>query len=202
MNVLRGERDADLAPLARERIAAFRERRSALGRARARRRHERGPRDRRRCRDLRRAPRRDAGARPQRRAFIADAVLRTVDRYARRHPGGALEDALAMLGRIAPAERGPLVHAPDGAGVFVGSIDRIGPRRFDHVFVVDVRAGSFPPYYVPDAFLFSPTHGMIPKDAAGDAPAARTAKFTWYSHQAKLNATHTRASTAKFSRSR
>ena len=76
--------------------------------------------------------------------------------------------------------------------MFAGSIDRIGPRRFDHVFVVDARAGSFPPYYVPDAFLFSPTHGMVPKDAAGDAPAARTAKFTWYSHQAKFNAAYAR----------
>jgi ribosome-binding protein aMBF1 (putative translation factor) len=28
---------------------------------------------------------------------------------------------------------------------------------------------------------------MVPKDAAGDAPAGRTAKFTWYSHQTKLN---------------
>src|ERR1019366_3289367 len=78
------------------------------------------------------------------------------------------------------------------AGVFAGSIARIGPRRFAHVFIVDAGAGSFPPYYVPDAFLFSPTHGMVPKDAAGDAPAARTAKFTWYSHQTKLNVAYGR----------
>jgi len=97
-----------------------------------------------------------------------------------------------MLARIAPAERGPLVRGADGTGTFAGSIDRIGPRRFDHVFVVDARAGSFPPYYVPDAFLFSPLHGMVPKDAAGDAPAARTAKFTWYAHKAKLKDTYAR----------
>ena len=65
-------------------------------------------------------------------------------------------------------------------------------RRFDHVFVVDARAGSFPPYYVPDAFLFSTTYGMIPKDSAGDALAARTAKFTWYEHHAKPRAAYVR----------
>jgi superfamily I DNA/RNA helicase len=190
MNVLRGERDADLTPLARERIVAFRERRSAWA-AHAR---DAGT-------GAARAILQDAGlyaarpgetaARAARRAFIVDAVLALIDRYERRHPGGALEDALEMLARIAPAERGPLVRG-GGSGVFVGSIDRIGPRRFDHVFVVDARAGSFPPYYVPDAFLFSPTHGMVPKDAAGDAPAGRTAKFTWYSHQTKLNVAYAR----------
>ncbi len=56
--------------------------------------------------------------------------------------------------------------------------------------MVDARAGAFPPYYVPDAFLFSPTYGMIPKDAAGDATAARTAKFTWYEHQARPRAAY------------
>ena len=34
-------------------------------------------------------------------------------------------------------------------------------------------------YYVPDAFLFSPNYGMIPKENVGDARAARTAKFTY-----------------------
>ena len=65
-------------------------------------------------------------------------------------------------------------------------------RRFDHVFVVDASAGSFPPYYVPDAFLFSTTYGMIPKDSAGDTVAARTAKFTWYEHHAKPRAAYVR----------
>ena len=186
MNLLRGERDNDLSALARERITAFRERRSAWALH---------------ARDAGTAAARaiveDAGifaprpgetpARAARRAFIGEAVLALIGRYERRHPGGSLEGALEMLARMAPNERGSLVHDRASGGVFTGSIDRIGPRRFDHVFAVDARAGSFPPYYVPDAFLFSPSYGMVPKDAAGDAPAGRTAKFTWYSHQTKLN---------------
>jgi len=91
-----------------------------------------------------------------------------------------------MLERVAAAERGPTIADTQTRGVFVGAIAHLGPRRFEQVFVVDVRAGSFPPYYVPDAFLFSPQHGMIPKDAAGDGTASRTAKFTWYWYIAKL----------------
>jgi hypothetical protein len=66
------------------------------------------------------------------------------------------------------------------------------------VFVVDVRAGSFPPYYVPDAFLFSPTYGMIPKDSVGEAVTARTAKFTWYAHHAKLRENYARENRRAF----
>jgi hypothetical protein len=55
------------------------------------------------------------------------------------------------------------------------------------VVIPDARAGSFPRWYVPDSFLFSPKFGMIPKDNVGEARAARTAKFSWYMHNAKTN---------------
>ena len=59
--------------------------------------------------------------------------------------------------------------------------------EFDQVFVVDVRAGAFPRYYVPDAFLFSQRYGMIAKENAGATTAAsRTAKYTYYEHRVKL----------------
>jgi superfamily I DNA/RNA helicase len=189
-NVLRGERDGELSDVARERIVAFRARRARWAAL---------------ARDGGAATARaivtDAGtfvprdgetvAQTAYRAQLVEHVIELVERYAQRHPGASLDDALLMLERVAPAERGPVVHGDD-RGVFVGAIDRIGPRRFDHVVVVDARAGSFPPYYVPDAFLFSPRYGMVPKDAAGDAPAARTAKFTWYAHQTKLKDAYAR----------
>jgi len=33
---------------------------------------------------------------------------------------------------------------------------------------------------------------MIPKECAGDAPAARTAKYTWYEHEAKPRSAYVR----------
>ncbi len=181
-NLLRGERDADLTALARERIAALRERRARW------------------CAWLRetdvesaaRAIVEDGGlllprdgetpARARLRATLIARLIALLGAHAASHPFDDLARALEYCERLALAEQGPaLVDERDDA-VVVAAVDRVLARRFDHVFVVDARAGAFPPYYVPDAFLFSPTWGMIPKESAGDARAARTAKFTWYEH--------------------
>ncbi|HEY6233801.1 MAG TPA: 3'-5' exonuclease, partial [Candidatus Elarobacter sp.] len=191
-NVLHGERDADLSDVARERLVAFRERRARW------------------CTWLRatgvetaaRAIVKDGGLLLPRsgetpacgrlRATLIERLMTLIGAYAVRHPFDDLAAALAYCERLAAAERGPeLVDERDDA-VAVASVERILERRFDHVFVVDARAGSFPPYYVPDAFLFSTTYGMIPKESAGDAVAARTAKFTWYEHHAKPRAAYVR----------
>jgi superfamily I DNA/RNA helicase len=191
-NVVYGDRDADLTPLARERIAAFRARRATwtqwlAGASPA---------------DAARAIVTDAGlfaprdgetsAAQRLRATVLDRVLALIRDFGARHTMASLEDALRYCERIAAADCGPEIDDERTDAVVVASVDRILARRFDHVFLVDVRAGAFPPYYVPDAFLFSATYGMIPKESAGDAPAARTAKFTWYEHKAKPRATFVR----------
>ncbi len=38
---------------------------------------------------------------------------------------------------------------------------------------------------LPEAFLFSPKLGMMPKENAGEAQASRTAKFTYYMYRTK-----------------
>jgi len=192
-NVLNGERDADLSEIARERLLAFRARRTrwltwlrGSGVAAAA-----------------RAIVEDGGlllprtgethARARLRATLIGRLIDVIGAYAARHPFDDLAAALGYCERLAAAEHGgpELVEEHDDA-VVVGSVERILARRFDHVFVVDASAGSFPPYYVPDAFLFSTTYGMIPKDSAGDTVAARTAKFTWYEHHAKPRAAYVR----------
>jgi superfamily I DNA/RNA helicase len=65
------------------------------------------------------------------------------------------------------------------------SIDAARGHEFDHVVLPNVRAGAFPRWYAPDAFLYSPSLGMIAKENAGDAVAARTAKFTYYMFRTK-----------------
>jgi superfamily I DNA/RNA helicase len=189
-NLLRGERDADLSPAARERLAAFRVRRERwqswlreTGVASAARAivADGGlllPRD------------GETAARAARRATLIARALELIERHAASHPFEDLGAALAYCERLAAAECGPELVDERADAVVVAAVERALARRFAHVFVVDARAGAFPPYYVPDAFLFSPTYGMIPKDAAGDATAARTAKFSWYEHQAKPRAAY------------
>ena len=191
-NVVRGDRDPDLSPLARERLAAFRTRRERwLAWLRTS--------------DVETAARaivEDGGlllprtaetaARGRLRAALIARIIDVIGGYAARHPFADLAAALAYCDRLAAADWGPeLVDERDDA-VAVASVERVQARRFDHVFVVDARAGAFPPYYVPDAFLFSTSYGMVPKDAAGDAVAARTAKFSWYDQQAKPRAAYVR----------
>jgi superfamily I DNA/RNA helicase len=191
-NLLRGERDADLSPTARERVAAFRARRERWGEwlrtsdveTTARAVVEDG--------GLLLARPGETAARGRLRSALIGRVVALIGSYAARHPFADLAAALAYCERLAAGERGPqLVDLHDDA-VVVASVDDVLARRFDHVFLVDARAGAFPPYYVPDAFLFSPTYGMIPKDSAGDAVAARTAKFTWYEHHVKPRAAYVR----------
>ena len=191
-NVLRGERDGDLTPLARERLIAFRARRL---------RWSGWLRD----TDVETAARAIVGdgglllarpgenaARGRLRATLVARLVALIGEYAARHNFDDLAGALAYCDRLADGENGPeLIDERDDA-VVVASVDCVLSRRFDHVFVVDARAGAFPPYYVPDAFLFSPSYGMIPKECAGDAVAARTAKFTWYEHHAKPRAAYVR----------
>jgi len=72
------------------------------------------------------------------------------------------------------------------------SIDASTGHEYDHVVVPNVRAGAFPRYYVPDAFLYSPSLGMIAKENVGEARAARTAKFTYYMYRSKTRERYNR----------
>jgi superfamily I DNA/RNA helicase len=114
-------------------------------------------------------------------------LIAEIDAFAAREPLGSLDDFLAWAERVADAEADLLsLSLRDAGAVRVLDVEAAKGEEFDAVFVVDVRAGAWPRYYVPDAFLFTPTYGMIPKENVGDAYAARTAKFTYVLFRAKL----------------
>ncbi len=77
---------------------------------------------------------------------------------------------------------------PHEGFVQVLSVEAARGREFDHVIVASVQPGAFPRWYSPDAFLFSPRFGMIPKDNVGDARSSRTAKFSYYMFRMKAPA--------------
>jgi superfamily I DNA/RNA helicase len=116
--------------------------------------------------------------------FARDLVARLldeIDAFARREPLGSLDEFLADAEDVAEADSDLLSLAQRRFDcVSLLDVEAAKGREFEHVFAVDVRAGAWPQYYVPDAFLFSPSLGMIPKENVGDsARAARTAKFTY-----------------------
>lgn len=182
-NVVRGEQDASLPPPALERLQRFRSLRESwlamlpdTGLAAFAQRvwsDALSP----------EGPVQSARAVSQRR--LLEQLLARIERYECEHPQGGLGGFLEYAARRAESE---LEGCEDAAGegcVRMLSIDAARGRSFALVVIPDARAGSFPRWYVPDSFLFSPKLGMVPKENVGDARAARTAKFTFYIETAK-----------------
>lgn len=182
-NVVRGEQDRSLSATARERIHAFRAMRehwlTLLGQvpfeqlvrtvwneglART------GPPD---------------SARACAQGRMLERLLHRLCAYERTHPGASLGDVLAYAQERAQSSLETCEDGDDDGFVSIMSIDAARGRSYDHVVIPDARAGSFPRWYVPDSFLFSPQLGMVPKENVGDAHASRTAKFSYYIVKAK-----------------
>ncbi|HLI94999.1 MAG TPA: 3'-5' exonuclease, partial [Candidatus Baltobacteraceae bacterium] len=130
-----------------------------------------------------------AGAPGSARAWYQQQTLarlyERISQFARTHPdaslGEFLEHAQARIDSgFETSETGERAGA-----VSILSIDAARGREFDHVIIPRARAGSFPRWYAPDSFLYSPSLGMIAKENVGDARAARTAKFTYYMFRTK-----------------
>ncbi len=183
-NVTRGDVDLDLSADARERIVAFRrarERWVAAARTHALGEHARLV----LCESVEAT--RDRSARARFEAGLVARLIDDIDAFERRAPLATLGDYLAHAERLAAAEADLLRVAPRTRdAVWVVDVETAKGRSFEAAFVVDLRAGAWPRYYAPDAFLFSPTTGMLPKDNVGDATAARTAKFTYAMYRQKF----------------
>lgn len=118
--------------------------------------------------------------------------------FASRHTGATLaaflEDAQHRIESAFEAW-----ECTEHAGaVRIVSIDAARGREFDHVILPNVRAGAFPRWYAPDAFLYSPSLGMIAKENVGEARAARTAKFTYYMFRTKAREAYNRGERRAF----
>jgi superfamily I DNA/RNA helicase len=182
-NVLRGDRDASLPDLALDRLMRLRElRKQWLNALRslalpefARLVWSQG---------LARA-----GEPESARALYQQLTLRRLyDRiaaFAAEHPDESLAEFLAYAEERMNSGFESCETIEHGKAVRILSIDASVGREYEHVIVPNARAGAFPRYYVPDAFLYSPSLGMIAKENVGEARAARTAKFSYYMYKSK-----------------
>ena len=182
-NVLRGETDVSLNEGARARIRQFRELREGWVRAMSA-----FPLDAFVRKVWSEGLARD-GAPGSARARAQQHILRQVfDRLLelrRLQPGATLGDLLTDIAERAESDCESCDVALDPAFVQMLSLDAARGRSFAFVAIPDARAGSFPRWYVPDAFLWSPTLGMIPRENAGSVNASRTAKFSYYLYRTK-----------------
>ncbi len=183
-NVLRGERDDALSADAVERVQQFRRMRAGWVERR----------DSETFETYARAVWREGLARDgepgSARAVAQQAVLRRLlarlNGFVEHNRGASLEDVLHYAQQR--METNLEACAPPIGGqelVQLRSVEAARGLHFERVVVANVRPGAFPLWYVPEAFLFSPRLGIIPKENAGAARASRTAKFSYYMFAAK-----------------
>lgn len=182
-NVLRGDQDARLSATARERLESFRALRErwradsrsltlpelaqkiwAEGLARAG------------------AP---ESARGEQQTHTLSRLIARIRAFSASHENANLGDFLAFAQERAKSDFESCENDATGGAVELISIDAVRGREFQYVIMPGARAGSFPRWYVPDAFLYSPSLGMVAKENVGEALAARTAKFTYYMFRSK-----------------
>jgi len=177
-NVIRGERDAELSDDGAQRVARFRRLRENWLEAS---RHE--PFDRFVRRVWREGLAREGEPQSARARGQQVALGRLYDRlraFCAADPRATLGDVLAHAERRIDSDLESWDAPPLSGFVQIRSIEAARGHEFDRVVVANAFPGAFPRYYSPDAFLFSPRLGMIPKENAGDARASRTAKFSYY----------------------
>lgn len=183
-NALRGDVDAQLSELARERLEDWRAvRRTWVEAAAVLRTSELALlvwRD-----GLARAGApQSAKAHSQR--IVLERLLERMRAFERERPHANLGDFLGNSLLRARSALEACEEREDDSSVRLISVEAARGRTFDHVYVAGARPGSFPRWYVPDAFVYSPSLGMIAKENVGDARAARTAKFTYYMFRTKI----------------
>lgn len=119
-------------------------------------------------------------------------LYRRIETYAQEHADASLAEFLNYAESRMNSDFESCETEQGDDAVRVISVDAGRGREFNHVILPNVRAGAFPRYYVPDAFLYSPSLGMIAKENVGEARAARTAKFTYYMYKSKARERYNR----------
>lgn len=183
-NVVRGERDDELSAEAAERLRRFRASRERWLQLMEEAPFEEFVRSVWREGLAREGPAQSARARAQQ--LVLQRLLRRLNGYFREHPHASVARVLEYADRRIESDMEAYDATEDPRGfVQLLSIEAARGREFDRIVVANAQPGAFPCWYVPEAFLFSPRLGMIPKENAGDARAARTAKFTYYLYRSK-----------------
>ncbi len=112
--------------------------------------------------------------------IVLERLLERIERFESEHPEATLGAFLAYAEQRMSSPYESCEHDGRHGAVVLASIDAVRGRSFEYVALPNARAGTFPRWYVPDAFLYSPSLGIVARENAGDATASRTAKFTYY----------------------
>ena len=132
---------------------------------------------------------------------LLERLLARIGRFTADNPDATLGDVLAWAEERIEMnlhERRSSARRP--GFVQLMSVEEARGAEFECVAIANVRPGAFPLWYVPEAFMFSPKLGMVPKEnsAAGRRRAPQSSVTTCLPakpHSATTNANGGRSST-------
>ncbi|NNM98295.1 MAG: ATP-dependent helicase [Candidatus Eremiobacteraeota bacterium] len=102
----------------------------------------------------------------------------------------ALRALCEHLRRVAKRERTEIPYSRREGFVTIAEIDAVIGISFEAVAIPSLQAGAFPAYYVPPAFLFTPTYGLAARENAGGLKSTRAAKHAYVHYRYKLRERH------------
>ncbi len=102
----------------------------------------------------------------------------------------ALFSLCEHLHAVAERERTEVVYRRREGVVTIATIEAAVGISFDSVAVPGLQAGAFPAYYVPPAFLFTPSYGLAARENAGGEKSTRAAKHAYMTYRYKLRERH------------
>ncbi len=102
----------------------------------------------------------------------------------------ALFSLCEHLREVAKRERTEIAYRRREGFVTIAEIDAAIGISFEAVAIPSLQAGAFPAYYVPPAFLFTPTYGLATRENAGGAKSTRAAKHAYVNYRYKLRERH------------
>ncbi len=102
----------------------------------------------------------------------------------------ALRALCEHLRNVAERERTEIPYGERAGFVTIAEIDATIGTSFEAVAIPSLQAGAFPTYYVPPAFLFTPTYGLAARENAGGLRSTRSAKHAYVNYRYKLRERH------------
>ncbi|MGC8484368.1 MAG: 3'-5' exonuclease [Candidatus Baltobacteraceae bacterium] len=102
----------------------------------------------------------------------------------------ALFSLCEHLRDVAERERTEIAYRRREGFVTIAEIDAAIGVSFDAVAIPSLQAGAFPTYFVPPAFLFTPTYGLAARENAGGTKSTRAAKHAYVNYRYKLRERH------------
>ncbi|TAM56489.1 hypothetical protein EPN52_13945 [bacterium] len=124
-------------------------------------------------------------ARHQRRQL--SRLLSQARAFALAHPGAGIDAFLHEADDLAERDV-DLPHdlplEPDAVALLAA--EETYGREFEALFAIGAQAGSFPRYYSPPSFYYSPRYGLIARENVADGGEAQTAKYAWYSAKQRV----------------